>query len=210
MKIRQGFAALPLPHPSSPSLFFSFFWIFSEANEGVRGSQHLYRVGGAGRPAGGRPGPATPLPGGWSSRDLDVIFCQFSNIYFYIFYFRFLQKYIFVFEIYMNIRPAVAARQRGGRVLSAKKVDKKLRRGPWRTGRPAAGRPALQATRQRSGVPWPPACGAPGPQPYIRCWLSLTPSFASLKIQKKRKKRDGGRGKAAKPCRIFKPATVGN
>ena len=30
-----GFAALPLPHPSSASLpLFSFFWIFSKANEG--------------------------------------------------------------------------------------------------------------------------------------------------------------------------------
>ena len=73
----------------------------------------------------------------------------------------------------------------GGRGLSAKKVDKKLRRGPWRTGRPAAGRPAL-AARLRGDRP---------PKPYIRCWLPLTPSFASLKIQKKRKENEGGRGK---------------
>jgi hypothetical protein len=46
---------------------------------------------------------------------------------FYIFYFRFLQKYIFVFEIYRNIpRPAapggrdLVAPLRGGRGFSAK------------------------------------------------------------------------------------------
>jgi len=94
----------------------------------------------------------------------------------------------------------LTARQPGGRGLSTKKLDKKLRRGPWRTGRPAAGRRALAARLQ----------GDRSPQPYIRCWLPLTPSFASLKIQKKRKERVGGRGKAAKPCCIFKPATVGN
>ena len=39
-----------------------------------------------------------------------------------------------------------------------------------------------------------PAAGRPAPHPYIRCWLLLTPSFASLKIQKKIKEREGGRG----------------
>ena len=85
--------------------------------------------------------------------------------FFYFFYFLFL----FFTKIYFRVRnlhkytPAaplpggrdLAARQPGGRGLSAKKVDKKLRRGPWRTGRPAAGRPALQAARHRGGRPPP-------------------------------------------------------
>ena len=79
-----------------------------------------------------------------SARDLSGFF------YFYIFYFRFLQKYIFVFEIYRNIpgRPAAG------------------RPGP---GRPAAGRQRLlcktfcenicaQVPRGRS-----PCSGAAGP-----------------------------------------------
>ena len=81
--------------------------------------------------------------------------------YFIIFYFRFLQKYIFMFQIYMNI-----PRPPGSRAADAylqKKVDKKLRRGPCRTDRPAAGRPALQAARQRDSGPWPPACRVTGP-----------------------------------------------
>ena len=97
-----------------------------------------------------------------------------------------------MFEIYMNIpgrpaagRPGPGRPAAGWQRLICKKLNKKLRRGPWRTGRPtagAAGRRALAA---------PPRGDRP-PQPYIRCWLPLTPSFASLKIQKK-KKREGGR-----------------
>ena len=59
MKIRQDFAVLPLPHPSSPSLpLFSFFWIFSKANEGEGQPTPLYRGGG----------PAAPQPGGLGGR----------------------------------------------------------------------------------------------------------------------------------------------
>ena len=78
--------------------------------------------------------------------------------YFYIFLFPFFTKIYFRFGNLQKYTPAaplpggrdLTARQPGGRGLSAKKIDKKLCRGPWRTGRPAAGRPALQAARRRA------------------------------------------------------------
>ena len=54
MKIRQGFAALPVPHPSTPSLFFLFSGFLARQMRG-RGSQHPYIGWG---------GPAAPQPGG--------------------------------------------------------------------------------------------------------------------------------------------------
>ena len=49
------------------------------------------------------------------------------------------------------------------------------------------------------------------PSPLYKVLAAPHPPFGLLKIQKKRKERYGwGRGKAAKPCRIFKPATLGN
>ena len=66
--------------------------------------------------------------------------------------------------------------------------------------------------------PPPPGSWAAGPgrpaarrlalPPLYKGWLVPHPSFASLKFQKPRKKREGGR--EAKPCRIFEPATAGN
>ena len=78
--------------------------------------------------------------------------------YFYIFYFRFLQKYIFDLEIYRNILRQrgdrdLAARQPGGRVYPEKKRRQKIADRSLGTGRPAAGRPAPQAARQRGGRP---------------------------------------------------------
>ena len=126
--------------------------------------------------------------------------------YFYIFQFCFLQKYIFVFEIYRNIpRPPRCRtagtwppRCRAAGVFSAKLFVENLRPGPWRTGRPAAGRPAPQVARQRGGRL---------PLRYIRVWLPPHLSFESLKIQKKERDEEG---REAKPCRIFEPATAGN
>ena len=111
--------------------------------------------------------------------------------YFYIFYFRFLQKYIFVFEIYMNIPRPPGCRAAGIGPPGSRAAGAYLQK---KSTKNCAKVPGGPAARQRSGGPWPPACGATGPQPYIRCWLPLTPSFASLKIQKKRKEREGGRG----------------
>ena len=65
-------------------------------------------------------------------------------------------------------------------------------------GRPAVGQPALAAR----------LLGDRLSHPYIRVGWSPHPSFASLKFQKPRKKREGGR--EAKLCRIFEPATAGN
>ena len=71
--------------------------------------------------------------------------------YFYIFYFRFLQKYIFDFEIYINIsRPpgsrAAGTWPPGSRAAGAnlqKKIQQKIADRSLGTGRPAAGRTAL-------------------------------------------------------------------
>ena len=53
----------------SPSLpLFFCFWNFSDANAGRGISQPLYKGGRAGRPAAGRPRPATPLPGDLGGR----------------------------------------------------------------------------------------------------------------------------------------------
>ena len=116
-------------------------------------------------------------------------------LYFYIFYFCFLQKYIFVFEIYMNIpRPprcrAAGTWPPGSREAGAylQKSRQKLRRGPWRTGRPAAGRPALQAARQRGGGPWPPACGASGPPTLYKVLAVPHPLICFTKNPEKKKK----------------------
>src|SRR6185312_7807633 len=77
-----------------------------------------------------------------------------------------------------------AAPLSGGRGFSVKFFIENLRLGPWRTG-----------TRQRGGRPLGrPGAKRPPPLHYIRVWLPPHPSFASLKIQKKRKEmRDGER-----------------
>ena len=84
--------------------------------------------------------------------------------YFFIFYFRFLQKYIFDLEIYRNIprppRSRVAGTwPPGSRAAGAypqKKEEKKMQTGPWE---PAGTWP-----------PRPPGCGATG---LIFCNLAL-------------------------------------
>ena len=121
-----------------------------------------------------------------------------GSFFIFYFYFLFLQKYIFDLKIYRNIpRPprcrAAGTWQRGGRGISEKNFTEKITRRSLGAGRPAAGRPA-QGDRIS--------------HPYIRVGWSPHPSFASLKFQKPRKKKQGGR--EAKPCRIFEPATAGN
>ena len=121
-----------------------------------------------------------------------------------VFLFLFFTKIYFRFGNLQEYTPAallpggrdLAARQRGGRGISEKISRRKLRAGPW--GRPAAGRPALATRLQGDRIS----------RPYIRVGWSPHPSFASLKFQKPRKKREGGR--EAKLCRIFEPATAGN
>src|SRR6185436_15113717 len=92
----------------------------------------------------------------------------------------------------------LAARQRGGRGISEKNFAEKIAPRSLGAGGPAAGRLALAARLQGDRLS----------HPYIRVGWSPHPSFASLKFQKSRKKRKGGR--EAKPCRIFEPATAGN
>ena len=112
---------------------------------------------------------------------------------FLFFYFLF----SFFTKIYVRVRNlheyTPAAPLPGGRGLSAKKIDKKLRRGLWRTGRPAAGRPALQAARQRGGGPWPPACGATGPPTLYKVLAAPHPLICLTKNPEK-KERERGRG----------------
>jgi len=73
--------------------------------------------------------------------------------------------------------------------------------------RPAAGRQGLLCKKFCSNnyaeVPRRPAL-----PPIYKDWLVPHLSFASLKFQKPRKKREGGT--EAKPYRIFEPATAGN
>ena len=122
-------------------------------------------------------------------------------------FFYFLQKYIFDLKIYRNIPPAaplpvgrdLAARQRGGRGFCTKTFAQIIACRSLGAGRPAVG---------RRPPPGRPAAGRPALPPLYKGWLVPRPSFASLKFQKPRKKREGGR--AAKPCRIFEPATAGN
>ena len=69
---------------------------------------------------------------------------------FYIFYFHFLQKYIFDMEIYRNIPRPPRCRAAGANLQ--KKEENKLRTGPWE---PAARQPGGRPPR-------PLGCGAAG------------------------------------------------
>ena len=127
---------------------------------------------------------------------------KFTAIFlFFYFLFSFFTKIYFRFRNLQEYTPAaplqggrdLVAPLRGGRVFSAKISRKFLQKSPWRTGRPAAGRPAPQGRRA-------PAARQQGdrlPCPYIRVGWSPHSSFALLKFQKRRKKREGGR--EAKP-----------
>ena len=77
-----------------------------------------------------------------------------SPAVFLFFYFSisFITKIYFRFRNLQIYTPA--ALLRGGRGFYAKSFIKNLHAGPWRTGRPAAGRPAPQAARQLGGRPW--------------------------------------------------------
>ena len=79
--------------------------------------------------------------------------------YFYIFIFIFTKIY-FRFRNLQEYTPA--APLRGGRGFSAKISRIFLQKSPWRTGRPAAGRPAPQAAQQRGGGPRLPGSRATG------------------------------------------------
>ena len=109
----------------------------------------------------------------------------------WFFYFHFLQKYIFDLEIYRNIPRPPRYRAAGRQCLICKKKSTKncaeVPRGP--AARQQGGQPSRPPGRGAAGPGRPPA-GRPAPQPYIRCWLPLTPSFGSPKIQKK---KEGGR-----------------
>ena len=115
---------------------------------------------------------------------------------FFIFVFY---KNIFSFSKFTGIYPAapllggrnLVAPLRGGRGFCVKTFAKIFTRKSLGADRPAAGRPALAARLQGDRIS----------HPYIRVGWSPHPSFASLKFQKPRKKRDGGR--EAKPCRIL-------
>ena len=109
---------------------------------------------------------------------------------FFIFLF-FLQKYIFVFEIYRNIPrpplcraagtwPSAAGRQR----LFCKKFRGKFTPGPLEDRSPSSGAAGPQATRQQGGWIWPPSCGATtshsllkGMPPHLGCPPRLVQKF---------------------------------
>ena len=119
------------------------------------------------------------------------------GFFIFIFFIFVFYKNIFDLEIYMNIpRPprcrAAGTWPPGSRAAGAylqKKVDKKLRRGPWRTGRPAEERQAV-AARLR------------GDRPPTLYKVLVVPHPLICLTKNLEKKREG----AAKACRIFKPA----
>ena len=141
-----------------------------------------------------------------------VLFCQLNGrlqgaFFIFIFYISVFYKNIFLIWKFTEISPGRPAAERSGPgrpaagrqgLFRKKNMKNNCRQVPG-TGCPAAGRPAPLASR------------LPGGRlslPYIRVGWSPHPSFASLKFQKPRKKREGGR--EAKPCRIFEPATADN
>ena len=81
---------------------------------------------------------------------------------FLFFYFRFrnLQEYTPAARLPGGRHPV--ALLRGGRGFSVKIFAENLRANPWRTGRPAEGRPAPQAARLWGGGSWPPASRVTG------------------------------------------------
>ena len=124
--------------------------------------------------------PAARPPGDRPFRDWNAIF---------------LQKFIFDLEIYTLPGGRPTAGRQG--LLCKTFCSSNCAEVPG-AGRPAVGQPALAAR----------LLGDRLSHPYIRVGWSPHPSFASLKFQKLRKKREGGR--EAKPCRIFEPATASN
>ena len=117
---------------------------------------------------------------------------------FFIFLFSFFtKKYIFDLEIYRNI-PRPPGSRAAGAYPQKKRRQKIADRSLGAVRRQLGGRPP-QAAR---------LLGDRLSHPYIGVGWSPHPSFASLKFQKLRKIREGGR--EAKPCRIFEPATAGN
>ena len=117
------------------------------------------------------------------------------GFFIFIFYKFFLQKYIFIFEIYRNIPRPPRCRAAG---LFCKKIRGKFAPGSLKDRPPGSGAAGPQAARQRGGGHRPPARQQGGRLPlrYIRVWLPPHPSFASLKIQKKRKRGWRERGEA--------------
>ena len=127
-----------------------------------------------------------------------------KRFFIFIFLFSFFTKIYFRFRNLQEYTPAapllggrdLAARQRGGRGISGKKIR----------GENWAQVPGGRSPGSGAAGPGRPAAGRPALPPLYKGWL--VPPFASLKFQKPRRKREGGRD--AKLCRIFEPATAGN
>ena len=95
------------------------------------------------------------------------IFVFFTKIYFR---FQNLQEYTPAARLPGGRHPV--ALLRGGRGFFVKIFAENLRANPWRTGRPAEGRPAPQAARQWGGGRAAPLCAV------LRC---LLPCFSEVK-----------------------------
>ena len=105
-------------------------------------------------------------------RRRDVVGAMRRGFFIFIFFISIFYKNIFSIWKFIEIYPGHPAAGRQG--LICKRKRKKITDRSLGTGRPAAGRLA--------------------PHPYIRCWLPLTPSFALLKIQKKKSEKEGEEG----------------
>ena len=126
----------------------------------------------------------------------------FAVFYFFIFIFLFFTKNIFSIWKFTGIYPGsrdLAARQRGGRGFCAKSFAQIIAHRSLGASRPATGRPTPWPPGSWAAGPGRPAAGRPALPLLYKGWLVPRPSFTSLKFQKPRNKREGGR--EAKPCR---------
>ena len=139
------------------------------------------------------------LPGlVWASNRTHMIPAVFL---FFLFFFIFVfYKNIFSIWKFTGIYPGRPAASRPAAAAGA--FLKKIR------GKNCAQVPGGRSPDSGAAGPGRPAAGRSALPPLYNGWLVPHPSFASLKFQKPRKKREGGR--ETKPCRIFEPATAGN
>ena len=119
--------------------------------------------------------------------------CRSSGRFFYFLYFlfSFFTKIYFHFQNLQEYTPA--APLPGGRDLVAPlRGGKFLQKSPWRTGHPAAGRPAPRPPSSGAAGPGRPAAGRPAPPPLYKGWLVPPPLICITKIPET-KEREGGR-----------------
>ena len=131
----------------------------------------------------------------------ELRFRIFAVFIFLYFLFSFFTKIYFRFGNLQEYTPGaplpggrdLAASLRSDSGFCAKTFAKIFARRSLGAGRPAAGRPAPKPPDSGAASPGRPTIGRPALPPLYKGWQVPHPSFASLKFQKPRKKREGGR-----------------